>query len=653
MKGKHAVIRLSALLGLTLLLMFVPGRSTQADLPDPTPPTPVWKELEPLLPPPEGSPPPAPISVQGVSKTFQAVADSEVRQGNPTENYGIEPTMGAGYDNYTSEHRLIQRALLHFDVSTFLPPGTTIHQATLQLYMVGYCDAVSTSYQAYRITDDWSELTTTWNNQPSFAEGYGSTVIPGPPGEPWDWYTFDVTALVQAWINGNYPEYGLMIRGPESPPYQCAFRDFLTKGGGGYTVAPELVVDYTLPAPALAVSQNDVVFLHQCGIGAPDPAPRVIAVQSNDTTLRNWTANVTGGSGWLSLSKTGGKTSSIFPDQIEISVSEITPCPSTVTAQIQVSATSLGNSPQTISVTLQQSENPPAQIYLPLVLKNSSGLGSSGISTTATADRIALIIGVADYFHLHDPATFSVLRSGVWGTNLLGPRSDHAAMEQAFRHSSGSGCTALSGEQIVNQAIYDTIVSLPEEHATKANIDYAIQWIDEREDADTQVLIYFSGHGGSIPDSPPMDEADGKDELLGVYDTYDTPQFVNHVLDDNFKMQLANLETEHLGIIFDACNSGGMEVINPHRVVLAASQEDQSSWESSELEHGVFTYYMLQAMRDPASDTNSDGWLSIQEIYNYARGPVADYVWNKVSEEQDLALDMTTDFNVVQCGCAP
>jgi hypothetical protein len=632
MKGKHAVIRLSALLGLTLVLMFVPGRSTQADLPDPTPPTPVWKELEPLLPPPEGPHPPAPISVQGVSKTFQAVADSEVRQGNPTENYGIEPTMGAGYDNYTSEHRLTHRALLHFDVSTFLPPGTTIHQATLQLYMVGYCDAVSTSYRAYRITDDWSELTTTWNNQPSFAEGYGSTVIPGPPGEPWDWYTFDVTALVQDWISGDHPEYGLMIRGPESPPYQCAFRDFLTKGGGGYTVAPELVVDYTLPAPALAVSQNEVVFLHQCGIGAPDPAPRVIAVQSNDTTLRNWTANVTGGSGWLSLSKTNGKVSRIFPDQIEISVSEITPCPSTVTAQIQVSATSLGNSPQTISVTLQQSENPPAQIYLPLVLKNSSGLSSSGISAASTADRIALIIGVADYLYLEPPTTFSVFRSGVWGDDLLAPRSDRFAAQQSLR------------------ADYDTKIVLSEEYATKQYIDYALEWIDDREDAHTELLIYASVHGGQLTtDTPPLDETvDNRDELLGVYNTNDEPQFVNHILDDDFKVRLANLETEHLAIVFDACNSGGMEVTNPYRAILAASQEDQGSWESSELEHGLFSYYMLRAILAPDSDTNHDCWLSIQEIYNYARPRVTDYVTENMLEEQDLVLDQTRDFKVVR-----
>lgn len=626
------VLALVVLVAAVLCLVLRPFDSVNAGPPDP-PPTLVWERLEPPYPPTEVPSPAVWIAAQGTSKTFHAVADAEVQQGNPMENYGIEPTMGIGYDNYTSEKHLIQRALLHFNVSAFLPPGTTIHQATLRLYMVGYCDVGSSSFRVHRVADDWSELTVSWNNQPSSAEGYGQAVIPAPPPPPppgtWDWYNFDVTSLAQSWVNGDYPEYGLMIRGPETTPYPCAFRNFLTKGGGGYTVAPELAVDYTLPAPAMAVSQNDVIFLHQCGVGAPAPSPQVVAVQSNDTTLNDWTASVIGGDNWLSLSKAGGKLSRIFPDQIEISVTETISCPDIATAQIQISAPGLGDSPQTVNVTLQQSENPLHQIYLPLVAKNHTGLSSS-ISTASTTDRIALLIGVADYFYLEPPATFSVLRSGVWGDDLLAQPGDLRATQQDLLPD------------------FDTKVILSEEHAMKEYVDYAFQRIDEWEDEDTEVLVYITGHGGQIADVPPLDEADDQDELLGVYDTNDTPEFVNHILDDNFKTQLANLETEYLAVIIDACNSGGMEVINPHRAVLAAAQEDQNSWESSELEHGVFTYYMLQAALDPASDTNGDCWLSVQEIYDYARDLVADYVWDNESAEQDLTLDQTRDFKVMR-----
>jgi hypothetical protein len=383
----------------------------------------------------------------------------------------------------------------------------------------------------------------------------------------------------------------------------------------------------------MTVSPDQATFLHQCGSDIFIPSSQVIAVQSNDATLDNWMASVTGGSGWLSLSKTSGKVSSIFPDQIGISVTETLPCPGTATAQIHISAAGLGGSPQTITVTLQQSEYPAHQAYLPFVARQHSGNSalSASVNSTSLANRIALFVGIADYHYLEPPSTFSVHRSGVWGDDLLAPRSDYFEMDGRLR------------------ADYDTRITLSEELATKENFDHALEWIDEREGPDTAVLIYFSGHGGGIPDVAPLDEADSRDEMLGVYDTNDEPEFVDHVLDDDFSTQLANLETEHLGVILDACSGGGMEVSGPYRAVLAAAEEGHGSWESSKLEHGVFTYYMLQAMLDPTSDKNGDGWLSIQEIYDYALGPVNQYVTEEITETgQILALNLTRDFNVAR-----
>lgn len=624
MKNKLVLIRLGVLLTAILILVGLAANPFASANPPPLPtppPTPIWKSLEPIFPPPEEPSSSAFVTTLGTVKTFHAVADTEVRQSHATENYGTEPRMGAGYDDLV-DHDLIQRALLRFDTSTFLPSGTTIHQATLKLYMDSYCDALTSTFQVYRIAEDWSELTATWNNQPSLGESYASTPIPMTFG----WYSFNVTDLVQAWVDGAQPEYGIMIRGPESPPYACAFREFRTKGGGGYTTAPELEVDYTAPAPALSIPQTDIVFLHQCGVGAPAPSSQVVAIQSNHATLSDWSASITGGDSWLSLNKSDGKVSRIFPDEITISVSEAITCPDTLTAQIEIGAPGLGSSPQTINVTLLQSEDPTYWIYLPLAAKNCNTGPSSSSSSASTKDRIAVFIGIADYLYADPPESFSVLRPSGETIDLLGPRTD------------------VFGMSLMTQADFGTKVVLSDEFATKENFDYLPIWVDEREGPDTEVLFYFSGHGGPITDQPPLDEADGKDESLGVYDTQYNPEVVNLVLDDEFKTQLTNLETEHLAVIFDACNSGGMEVINTNRAVLAASQEDEASYESSELEHGVFTYFMLQAMLDPTSDTNGDGWLSVQEIYDY----VHDLVYDQTVHEQSPALDLTTDFKVVR-----
>ncbi len=628
-------------LNLTLLLSMSSGGFAQVETPEP-PVELVWDSSPPYPTniSPEGA---EPLSATGTLRTFSAVADAEVREFNATTNFGIEPTFRAGYDNYVDKG-LRSRALIRFDTTTFLPENTIIHSATMKLYFTGYCDALTTTYQAYRITDDWFEMSVNWNNQPGFAEAYGSQAVPTTPS--WGYYAFDVTSLVQDWVNGAAPENGIMLRGPEAPSYACAYRDFLSKGGGGFTAEPILEVDYTLPATALAVSQTSVVVYHQCG--SPLPAPVVIGVETNDNTLRNWSGSI-GSASWLQLSKSSGKVSRIFPDQIEVTVSETGSCPATSEAQIQVTAPGLTNNLQTIQVTFHEVEE-LSQVYLPIVLNNMGGAANSSLfnktavaQTTAPLDRIVLLIGVGDYESMAAPATYEILRPGAPGDDLGSPvMTDFSAIQDKFQQ--GQSLT-----QAKANSLNYSIVSLPENLATKENIDYALQWIDEREDANTEVIIYFSGHGGPLPDLSPLDEADGSDEMLGPYDidwVAGPPYFSNQLLDDTFADQLLALETQHLAVIMDACNSGGMEIENANRSVMAASLETQLSWQSDALEHGVFTYFILEGTLDPANDTNGNCWFSMQELYNYAAPRVAQYVDQNTTAQQNPVFDQTNSLDL-------
>ncbi len=646
---KRSFILLLLALSLSFLLASLPGNWVQADPATPEAPlTPLHDSL-PLYATKNVTPPLLPTDVQGSLKTFDAVADAEVRQSAPNTNFGIAPTFDVGYDNDADFHQ-VQRGLLHFDVTTYLVPGTVIHQAILNLYYSGLCDYLppqSILYQAHGVAAPWAEMSVTWNNQPGTTQSYGAASIPADTN--WGYRQFDITDLVQDWINGTQPEYGIMVTGPESPPYPCAYRTFLSKGGGGFDSGPLLQVDYTAPPAALSVSQNQVTFFHRCGAGEPAPAPVTVPLTSNKADLSNWTASVTGGGSWLNVDKSSGSLSRLLPDEIELSVTEAGACPSTKTAEIQISAAGLTNSPQTISVTFLQSTEEVNQIYLPAIQKS----GPSNLSAMqAVADdvphRMALVISTADYEYLNDPSSFSVLRSAVWGTNLLAVRGD-----------------GMSVRSILQASGYDQVIVLSEELATYANVLAAVQHLIDKANADSaatppgstpraEILIYFSGHGGPITDMAPLDEADGLDELLGLYDTNDTPQFADHLLDDQLRSMLDTLAAEiNLAVIIDACNSGGMEVTHPNRAIVTASQEAQNSWESSELEHGVFTYYILKALQNPASDTNNDGWLSVEEIYHYAKDPVAQYVADNTPEEQDLHLDAPQDLNVISFDASP
>ena len=52
------------------------------------------------------------------------------------------------------------------------------------------------------------------------------------------------------------------------------------------------------------------------------------------------------------------------------------------------------------------------------------------------------------------------------------------------------------------------------------------------------------------------------------------------------------------------------------RVVLAASRANEVSAERPDMQHGVFTYYLLEGLRGKA-DIDGDNIITIDELYNY------------------------------------
>ncbi len=52
------------------------------------------------------------------------------------------------------------------------------------------------------------------------------------------------------------------------------------------------------------------------------------------------------------------------------------------------------------------------------------------------------------------------------------------------------------------------------------------------------------------------------------------------------------------------------------RIILTASGANKVSAEKPELEHGVFTHFLVQGL-EGAADANRDGLITVDEIYNY------------------------------------
>jgi uncharacterized caspase-like protein len=189
----------------------------------------------------------------------------------------------------------------------------------------------------------------------------------------------------------------------------------------------------------------------------------------------------------------------------------------------------------------------------------------------------------------------------------------------------------------------DEITLLLDGQATKNAILSEIGSIVENATASDYILIFFSGHGGSIPDTS-GDEDDGTDEAIVPVD-YVSGILSTLILDDDLGELFSSCRTEKGVFIFDSCNSGGfinkalgfndeahsryihiMETTGPgtngdldilNIPVMTASGQYEESFEFDSLQHGAFTYFILDGIRNRNADANYDGYITIRELFDY------------------------------------
>lgn len=92
------------------------------------------------------------------------------------------------------------------DQSDPLAAAVTVQSATLTLYVTS---TGGETVEVHRATAPWLENTVTWN---SFAGAYDPTIVTTFVGAPPGFVTVDITSLVQGWMDGTYPNYGLYLK---------------------------------------------------------------------------------------------------------------------------------------------------------------------------------------------------------------------------------------------------------------------------------------------------------------------------------------------------------------------------------------------------------------------------------------------------------
>jgi len=199
---------------------------------------------------------------------------------------------------------------------------------------------------------------------------------------------------------------------------------------------------------------------------------------------------------------------------------------------------------------------------------------------------------------------------------------------------------------------------LVDKEATLVNVRQGLDWLMKNAEKDDLVIFYFSGHGYQGMDLKPKDEKDSWDEYFVVHDTDKGSIEGTALRDDEFGQFLDEITSEHVLVIFDSCYSGGLpkgqrglpprgkpkgplDFFNDFdpkgKLVLAASAEDQLSWEDRSLGHGVFTHFLLEGLKGKA-DANGDYRVTAEELYEYVYREVPKYVRKKFHADQEPQL---------------
>ena len=177
----------------------------------------------------------------------------------------------------------------------------------------------------------------------------------------------------------------------------------------------------------------------------------------------------------------------------------------------------------------------------------------------------------------------------------------------------------------------DQVKLLIDENATYYNIKSAIgTWLKRNTQKDDTVIIFYAGHGAPedektywVTYNANIDDLYGtalsNDELSDMFDRIEAKTMIAF-LDSCYSAATINRTDKKRGIIvgdpFQKFKGKG-------RVIITSSDGKEQSLEIEKFGHGIFTYYLLNALKGEADD-NKDGFVELDEVWNYVKYRVSD-----------------------------
>ena len=209
----------------------------------------------------------------------------------------------------------------------------------------------------------------------------------------------------------------------------------------------------------------------------------------------------------------------------------------------------------------------------------------------------------------------------------------------------------------------ENIIKLIDREATRENIMRAFERIRSVADKDDRVLIFFAGHGITVT----LPDGREKGYILPVDGSQD--ELITSAISTDQLNEISQLiRAKHLLFIMDACYGGlifaraqpisptaldYLEIISTRRArkALTAGGRDQTVFDTGPGGHSVFTYYLIDGLKNGSADLNRDGMITSGELNEYVAPRVtAESNRAQTPEYGILAGDMGGDFVFIPVG---
>ena len=227
-------------------------------------------------------------------------------------------------------------------------------------------------------------------------------------------------------------------------------------------------------------------------------------------------------------------------------------------------------------------------------------LSPGDIKVRSNNNRIGIVIGIKDYKDIPDTkyADTDALTFIDYATDSLGIKPKN-------------------------------IQYLIDSEASILDLEELDQWLSKKIKRNTEVFLYYSGHGFN----------NNGESLLLPFDFRSNLVDRSSISKDKFIKNILSYNPEHIYAFFDACFSGlgregetliaGLrnisiaeeEIIDNVTIFNSASGAEFSS-DYDDVGHGLFSYYLMKGLEGKA-DINEDQQISTSELYTYIEDNVS------------------------------